>query len=136
VGAPALEDVVPTVETPTDGDQVLVLLKKDPITDYPWWARWLLYFTYWLTNYDGGIQLVTVSRTEAEAERFAKDAGYRGIWLFMNKPLPDERCQWRPAVHFQSPLKERYLNHAPELLAVEADKVQALRRSIKALTAL
>jgi hypothetical protein len=136
MGAPALEDVVPTVEMPADGEQVLVLLKKDPITDYPWWARWLLYAVYWLTNYDGGIQLVTASRTEAEAERFAKDAGHRGVWLVMNKPLPDERCQWKPAVHFKSPLKSRYLNYEPELLAVEAEKVQSLRQIVKTLQAL
>jgi len=135
MGVPALEDVVPTVETPADGEQVIVLLKKDPITNYSWWARWLLYFAYWLTNYDGGIQLVTVCHTEAEAESFAKDAGHRGIWLFVNKPLPDERCQWRPAIHFKSPLKDRYLNYTPELLTVEARKVNAIRNGIKALTA-
>ena len=136
MGAPALEDVVPTVDQVVSGEEVLVVLKKDPITDYPWWARWLLYFAYWLTNYDGGIELVTVSHNEAEGEQFAKHAGYRGVWLFVNKPLPDERCQWRPAVHFKSPFKNRYANYTPELVAVDARKFNDLRKSIKTLTAL
>ena len=135
MGVQALEDAVPIVGGVVSGEEDIVLLKKDPITDYPRWARWLLYAVYWLTNYDGGIQLVTVCRTAAEAEKYAKHAGYRGIWLFVNKPLPDEPCQWRPAIHFKSPFKDRYLNYSPELVTVERSKVEMIQRGIKSLTA-
>lgn len=131
MGVPALRDDVPTVTSLTTGDEVIVLLKKDPITNYPWWARWLLLAVYWLTNYDGEIQLVTVCTSEAEAESFAKDAGYRGIWLYVNKPLPDARCQWRPAVHFKSPYRQLYERYAPEMVAVNKADFERLGAKVE-----
>lgn len=135
MGAPALRDDVATIDGLQTGDEVIALLKKDPITNYPWWARWLLLSVYWLTNYDGGIELVTVCTSEQEAEAFAKHAGYRGIWLFLNKPLPDEPCQWRPAIHFKSPFRTQYAHYVPDMVAVnKADFAKLVSKTEELLT--
>jgi hypothetical protein len=133
VAAPALQDAVPIVSSLVSGEEVIVLLKKDPITNYPWWARWLLLAVYWITNYDGGIQLVTVCTSEEQARSFAKHAGYRGIWLIVGEPLPDEPCQWRPAIHFKSPFSQIYEKHAPDLITVKRSEFEELQGAIASL---
>jgi len=135
MGAPALEDNLPTVVRFAKGEELIVLLKKDPITNYPKWAQWLLHIAYWLTNYDGGIELVTVCTDEDTAAGFAKNEGYRGIWLIVNEPLPDQPCQWKPAIHFRSPFRKRYERYAPEMVALKRTEVETMYRMVKSLVA-
>lgn len=131
MGQPALKDDIAMVQHYETGDELLVLLKKDPITNYSWWARWLLLGVYWLTNYDGGIELVAICTSEAEADKLAKHAGYRGIWLFVDKPLPDEPCQWKPAIHFKSPFRSFYSRYVPDLVTVKKSDLEKLGMKVE-----
>ena len=108
-----------------DCEEAQVVLKHDPITNYPRWQQWLLYFTYWITNYDGGIQLMSVCTSEENAKNLCKDAGYRVIRLPIDESLPEERCQWKPAIHPLSPFKKRYENYTPKYLAINTAKLRS-----------
>lgn len=106
----------------------LVLFKKDDIKTYAWFERWLLYFAYWFTGYDGEIQLQAICTSEEQARKIAESAavgGYRAVWLPVDESLPEERCQWRPAIHFNSPFEERYKHYWPTMQAVPHKKLIA-----------
>lgn len=106
-----------------DCEEGLVVLKKDPITNYPLWARWLLLFSYWVTNYDGGVEFMSICTSQDKAESMCEDSGYRIIALPIDEPLPKERCQWKPAIHPKSPFRKLYMQYAPKLIAVDNAKL-------------
>lgn len=126
MGVPVLQSAdVLTESILQDCEECLVVLKKDPITNYPLWARWLLLFSYWVTNYDGGVELMSVCTSQDKAEAMCEDSGYRIIALPIDEPLPKERCQWKPAIHPKSPFRKLYKQHVTRLIAVDNARLTA-----------
>lgn len=119
MGQPVISETIESAAAALDDQEAaLVLIKHDPITNYPWWARALLYFTYWVTEYSGEAQLQSICTTIKRAEELVEDEGYRGIWIPVNDSLPPGRCQWKPAIHFKSPLRKRYEGYRPKFIAI------------------
>lgn len=126
MGVPALQSVNLLQGNILQGcEEGFVVLKKDPITNYALWARSLLYFVYWLTDYSSGIELMSVCTSKDRAEELCVDAGYRIISLPIDESLPEEKCQWKPEIHPKSPFRNLYMQYAPRLIAVDNAKLSA-----------
>lgn len=113
--------------------------KRKPLSDLPWWQRYLVrlvYFTVgWCTG--DGIEVQVAVFTEEEAIKQSSKPGWFYIPAPIKEPLPDATCQYGnhgfPLSDAAQKYQRRKFNHAAintDLLQETKERAERLRQKI------
>lgn len=91
-----------------------------PLKDLRRWKRWLIRFTFFVTDWNGGLEGQLIASTEAIAQHFVKG---KPNWFYqalpVDEPLPDGIVKFQGARYDESEIAERYKNWQPRMQAVD-----------------
>lgn len=113
--------------------------KCRPLALYPRWARLVIRFVYWLTDYSAGQESAGIADTWEEAEALVasqeiKDGqrdSYFGIELPVGALLPDEPCQLNPTRFFKTDAPGFYARYRPKFVAVPTEPFEKLSQKLE-----
>jgi hypothetical protein len=125
-----------TTDANAEEETLIFVGKHRPLSDYPLWARWVVRFAYWLTDYSDAQESAGIAHSWEEAAALCVDrpAGYFGQRLPIGSLLPDEPCQLEPTVFFKTDAPEFYRKYKPKFLAVPVSTFNRLDERIEHLT--
>lgn len=117
-------------------EHLIFIGKHRPLSQYPRWARAVVRFAYWLTDYSDAQESAGIARSWEEAAALCADRpdGYFGQKLPVGSLLPDEPCQLEPTVFFKTEAPDFYQNYRPKFLAVPTEQFEKLGKKLEVET--
>ena len=107
--------------------------KRRPLSDLPFWKRWLVravYFTVgWSTG--DGIEAQAICTSKELAEEMASKDGWFYHELPINVPLPDETCKFRAHAFPSSDAASKYEKLRLPVAAVRVSEIEQLERKVE-----
>ena len=100
MGVPVRKVDKPVLQVEPAEREGYLFYRRKPWADFPWFSRTvirLLYKFYGWNTDNGSLEnqaFYTTFKTEEEAQAFARERGWGVQGLPINKPLPDETCQY------------------------------------------
>jgi hypothetical protein len=99
-------------------DTAFLVGKRRPLTDFPFWKRWIIRAIYFALGWSDGdaVEVQSICTSRELAADMANKPGWFFVRLPINTPLPDEPCQFREQEFPNSDIARRYERTHPEPL--------------------
>jgi hypothetical protein len=99
-------------------DTAFLVGKRRPLTDFPFWKRWIIRAIYFALGWSDGdaVEVQSICTSRELAADMANKPGWFFVRLPINTPLPDEPCQFREQEFPNSEIAKRYERTHPEPL--------------------
>ncbi len=100
------------------------------LPSYPFWARLLVRFVYFLTGYQVTPHSVGVAESEEEARAWLKDKNYFAKPVYLGIPLPKEGAGPGPVIWGDESVNDLYAKYSPDLVTLPRKEWNLLQREV------
>lgn len=105
-----------------------------PLSDYAFWARWLIRAVYFWTGYQVTAEDIAIASDEETAHSMCLDDSYFYKPLYVDVALPPEQCTIGPVVWPQSEARDLYKRHSPDGVFLTRDEFNMLEVAVSNTT--
>lgn len=101
---------------------------------YPFWARWLIRFVYFVTGYQATPHDIGIAEDACQARSWFKDKNYFAKPLYLGIPLPKEGAGPGPVIWANDEANGLYQKHSPDLVTVTRQEWNALEGAVNGVS--
>jgi hypothetical protein len=99
---------------------------------YPFWARWLIRFVYFMTGYQVTAHDIGVAEDEQQARSWLKDKNYFAKPQYLGVQLPEEGSGPGTVIWGDEEVNALYHDHSPDLVTMTRTEFRQLQEAINA----